>query len=189
MEEDRKLWQVARTSKDPVRLRRAIVVLMSGQGREVRDIASLLQVALGASITAMTDGLGPWAVIAAVARGIAAVATNRAGRPKLKVTVAGARESNGALFIWVRATNEGGAAITIDTVSSFVKGKAYRDIESVDFSSGPKLPFRLDSYSSAEWTSTVKVRDQWMAARNVVCTAYISGGGMDAYRERKVPDH
>jgi transposase len=44
MEEGRKLARVTRTSKDPVRLRRAIVVMMSGQGQAVRDITSLLQV-------------------------------------------------------------------------------------------------------------------------------------------------
>ncbi|MBB4906273.1 helix-turn-helix domain-containing protein [Actinophytocola algeriensis] len=35
---------MTRTAKDPVRLRRAIVVMMSGQGQAVRDITSLLQV-------------------------------------------------------------------------------------------------------------------------------------------------
>ncbi len=35
MEEGRKLQRVTRTAKDPVRLRRAIVVLMSGQGQAV----------------------------------------------------------------------------------------------------------------------------------------------------------
>jgi hypothetical protein len=35
--------QSPRTSKDPVRLRRAIVVMMSGQGQAVADIVSLLQ--------------------------------------------------------------------------------------------------------------------------------------------------
>lgn len=44
MEEGRKLQRVTRTAKDPVRLRRAIVVMMSGQGQAVRDITSLLQV-------------------------------------------------------------------------------------------------------------------------------------------------
>jgi transposase len=44
MEEGRKLQRVTRTSKDPVRMRRAIVVMMSGQGQAVRDITSLLQV-------------------------------------------------------------------------------------------------------------------------------------------------
>jgi transposase len=44
MEEGRKLQRVTRTAKDPVRLRRAIVVMMSGQGQTVRDITSLLQV-------------------------------------------------------------------------------------------------------------------------------------------------
>src|SRR4051812_37046579 len=44
MDEGRKLQRVTRTSKDPVRMRRAIVVMMSGQGQAVRDITSLLQV-------------------------------------------------------------------------------------------------------------------------------------------------
>jgi transposase len=44
MEEGRRLQRISRTSKDPVRLRRAIVVLMSAQGQSVRDITSLLRV-------------------------------------------------------------------------------------------------------------------------------------------------
>lgn len=44
MEEGRKIQRITRTAKDPVRLRRAIVVLMSGQGQAVRDITSLMQV-------------------------------------------------------------------------------------------------------------------------------------------------
>jgi transposase len=44
VEEGRKLQRITRRSKDPVRLRRAIVVLMSGQGRSVPDITALLQV-------------------------------------------------------------------------------------------------------------------------------------------------
>jgi transposase len=44
IEEGRRLQRIGRTSKDPVRLRRAIVVLMSAQGQAVRDITSLLQV-------------------------------------------------------------------------------------------------------------------------------------------------
>jgi len=44
MDEGRKLQRITRTAKDPVRMRRAIVVLMSGQGQTVRDITSLLQV-------------------------------------------------------------------------------------------------------------------------------------------------
>ena len=44
MDEGRKLARITRTSKDPVRMRRAIVVMMSGQGQTVRDITSLLQV-------------------------------------------------------------------------------------------------------------------------------------------------
>jgi transposase len=44
VDEGRQLQRISRTEKDPVRLRRAVVVLMSGQGRAVRDICSLLQV-------------------------------------------------------------------------------------------------------------------------------------------------
>src|SRR3954468_15032481 len=44
MDEGRRVQRITRTSKDPVRLRRAIVVMMSGQGQTVRDITSLLQV-------------------------------------------------------------------------------------------------------------------------------------------------
>jgi len=44
MDEGRKLQRITRTAKNPVRMRRAIVVLMSGQGQTVRDITSLLQV-------------------------------------------------------------------------------------------------------------------------------------------------
>ena len=44
MDEGRKLSRIIRTAKDPVKLRRAIVVLMSGQGQTVRDITSLMQV-------------------------------------------------------------------------------------------------------------------------------------------------
>src|SRR3954465_2314105 len=44
MDEGRKLARITRTAKNPVRLRRAIVVLMSGQGQAVRDITSLMQV-------------------------------------------------------------------------------------------------------------------------------------------------
>ncbi|MGW0817306.1 IS630 family transposase [Streptomyces viridiviolaceus] len=44
MEEDRKLHRISRTGKDPVKLRRAIVVLMSAQGQTVKDITTLIQV-------------------------------------------------------------------------------------------------------------------------------------------------
>ncbi|WP_433559233.1 hypothetical protein ACQPWY_13760 [Pseudonocardia xinjiangensis] len=44
MEEGPKLARITRTAKNPVRLRRAIVVLMSAQGQTVGDITSLLQV-------------------------------------------------------------------------------------------------------------------------------------------------
>jgi hypothetical protein len=43
LDEGRRLQRISRTAKDPVRLRRAIVVLMSAQGQTVKDIASLMQ--------------------------------------------------------------------------------------------------------------------------------------------------
>jgi transposase len=42
MTEGRRLQRIGRTAKDPVKLRRAIVVLMSAQGQAVPDIAHLL---------------------------------------------------------------------------------------------------------------------------------------------------
>ena len=47
MDEGRRLQRQTRTARNPVRLRRAIVVLMSGQGQTVSDIGSLLQVSEG----------------------------------------------------------------------------------------------------------------------------------------------
>jgi transposase len=44
MEEGRRLQRITRTAKDPVKLRRAIVVMMSGQGQSVTDITSLMRV-------------------------------------------------------------------------------------------------------------------------------------------------
>ena len=44
MDEGRQLARITRSAKNPVRLRRAMVVMMSGQGQTVRDITSLLQV-------------------------------------------------------------------------------------------------------------------------------------------------
>ncbi|WP_345613098.1 hypothetical protein [Pseudonocardia adelaidensis] len=41
MDEGRKLARISRTAKKPVRMRRAIVVLMSAQGQTVRDITPL----------------------------------------------------------------------------------------------------------------------------------------------------
>ena len=42
MTEGRRLQRIGRTARDPVKLRRAIVVLMSAQGQSVPDIAHLL---------------------------------------------------------------------------------------------------------------------------------------------------
>jgi transposase len=44
MGEGRRLQRIMRTARDPVRMRRAIVVMMSGQGQFVPDITALLQV-------------------------------------------------------------------------------------------------------------------------------------------------
>ncbi|MFE5402993.1 transposase [Streptomyces sp. NPDC056580] len=44
MAEGRKLQRISRSAKDPVKLRRAIVVLMSAQGQTVKDITTLMQV-------------------------------------------------------------------------------------------------------------------------------------------------
>ncbi|MFF9244834.1 transposase [Streptomyces sp. NPDC014776] len=44
MDEGRKLPRISRTAKDPVKLRRAIVVLMSVQGQSVKDITTMVQV-------------------------------------------------------------------------------------------------------------------------------------------------
>ncbi|MFI0425298.1 IS630 family transposase [Spongiactinospora sp. 9N601] len=44
MEEGRRLQKITRTAKDPVKLRRAIVVLMSAQGRPASAIQELMQV-------------------------------------------------------------------------------------------------------------------------------------------------
>jgi hypothetical protein len=44
MEEGRRLQRITSTAEDPIRLRRPIMVLMSGQGQPVPDIASMLQV-------------------------------------------------------------------------------------------------------------------------------------------------
>ncbi|MCZ4103579.1 IS630 family transposase [Streptomyces sp. H39-C1] len=44
MEEGRRLQRITRTARDPVKLRRAIVVMMSAQGQSVPNITSLMQV-------------------------------------------------------------------------------------------------------------------------------------------------
>jgi hypothetical protein len=44
MVEGQRLQRISRTAKDPVKLRRAIVVLMSAQGQPAGDIAHLLKV-------------------------------------------------------------------------------------------------------------------------------------------------
>jgi len=47
MGEGRRLRRITRTARDPIRMRRAIVVTMSGQGQAVPDITALLQVSAG----------------------------------------------------------------------------------------------------------------------------------------------
>lgn len=137
----------------------------------------------------MSDGLDPSAgVITAIARGIRALAPS-GPRPKLKVAVAGHRETNKTLRVWARVTNEGGASITIDTVSSWVRASRGRHgMAPIEYKSGPKPPFRLDSHSSAEWETEVKIKDRWMLAKNVDCTVFVSGGGMNAYKVSKIVD-
>lgn len=44
MEEGRRLQRITRSAKDPVKLRRAIVMLMSAQGQSASAITSLMQV-------------------------------------------------------------------------------------------------------------------------------------------------
>jgi len=44
MAEGRRLQRIGRTAKEPVRLRRSIVVLMSAQGQPAADIAHLMRV-------------------------------------------------------------------------------------------------------------------------------------------------
>jgi hypothetical protein len=44
MAEGRRLQRIGRTARDPVKLRPAIVLLMSAQGQSVPDIANLLGV-------------------------------------------------------------------------------------------------------------------------------------------------
>ncbi|MCZ0996579.1 IS630 family transposase [Streptomyces noursei] len=44
VDEGRKLQRISRSARDPVKLRRAIVVLMSAQGQTVKDITTLMQV-------------------------------------------------------------------------------------------------------------------------------------------------
>ncbi|MGU3586722.1 hypothetical protein ACLBYD_26590 [Rhodococcus sp. C26F] len=44
MEEGRRLQKISRTTEDPIKFRRAIVVLMSAQGQTAQDITSLTQV-------------------------------------------------------------------------------------------------------------------------------------------------
>lgn len=44
MAEGQRLQRIGRTTKDPVKLRRSIVVLMSAQGQPAADIAHLMRV-------------------------------------------------------------------------------------------------------------------------------------------------
>jgi hypothetical protein len=64
MTEGQRLQRIGRASRDPVKLRRAIVVLMSAQGQSVPDIAHLLKCSaeyVGVSSTTSTrSGSWPW---------------------------------------------------------------------------------------------------------------------------------
>jgi hypothetical protein len=137
----------------------------------------------------MTDGLGPWTAVAAIIRGIFGVAAKHSPQPKLKLWVNGNR-LNGILYVYMRVTNEGGAAVTIDHISSWVRAdRGNQNITEVIFKSGPKPPFRLESFSSARWEAKFEVkRHPWMAGHNVDCTGFVSGGGVDAYRRKKVAE-
>jgi transposase len=70
MEEGRSLQRITRTARDPVKLRRAIVVMMSTQGQSVPNITSLMQV---------TDDYARDVIHAFNERGFEAWAQNGAG--------------------------------------------------------------------------------------------------------------
>jgi hypothetical protein len=138
----------------------------------------------------MSDDLGPLAsIIAAIVRGIRAPAAAAIRpQPKLNVTVHATRESAVmAIFLSAKVTNEGDASITIDEVSSHIRASRGRHgIHSVKFKSDPVPPFRLESYSSAEWTAKIPIKNQWMLIENIDCTIYVAGAGMCDYRRKKV---
>jgi hypothetical protein len=64
MTEGRRLQRIGCTARDPVKLRRAIVVLMSAQGQSVSDIAHLLdcsqEYVRGVIHASTTSGSGRW---------------------------------------------------------------------------------------------------------------------------------
>lgn len=76
MPEGRKLQRITRTAKDPVKLRRAIVVLMSAQGQPAVDIAHLLKV---------SDDYVRDVIHAFNERGFAALDPKWSGGPRKKV--------------------------------------------------------------------------------------------------------
>jgi transposase len=76
IDEGRRLQKITRSSKDPARLRRALVVMMSGQGQAVADITALLQV----SEDYVRD-----AIHAFNERGFHALVPKWSGRPRKKI--------------------------------------------------------------------------------------------------------
>jgi hypothetical protein len=64
MKEGRRLQRISRTAKDAVRLRRAIVVMVSAQGQSVPAITSFMQVSADMCETSSTPsksrGLSRW---------------------------------------------------------------------------------------------------------------------------------
>ncbi|QBS44383.1 hypothetical protein DMB37_34165 [Nocardia sp. CS682] len=125
-------------------------------------------------------------MIAAIARGIQTLLPG-APQPKLRLSVAGHREGTETLVVWARVTNEGGAPITVDTVSCHVRaGRFSGPLIPLTFRSRPKPPFRLASHSSAQWERRIKIKEQWMRARNADCTVFISGGGVNLYKRSRI---
>lgn len=59
MDEGRKIQRNTRTAKDPVRLRRAIVVMMSGQGQAVADVPTA-STSTSSSPADRTQVVAPW---------------------------------------------------------------------------------------------------------------------------------
>jgi hypothetical protein len=134
------------------------------------------------------DGFSAWGAIAAAIRIL--VPRDRAARPKLKLIVASRRvRRRGTVWIFVKVTNTGDAAITLDRLACDVKGQIGQQSASVAFRSGPKIPLRLDSYSSATWETTIKTKSHpWMTTGAVTCSVFVAGGGKDAYQEKEIPD-
>lgn len=135
----------------------------------------------------MTDGAGGFFTLAAAVIKLFAGQGPRTERPKLKGTVVGQRVNERTLRVWASVRNESGTAITIDYVSSFVRGKGRGrgGIDQVQFRSGPTPPFRLDGYSSAEWESKITLQD-WMTEQGATCTLCVTGVGGSVYKTTKI---